>query len=1043
MSGSVVSNGNNRVFATSSEAFDMAANNKKRKVSNGNDESERIGDMSESLGSNTDSHKADSPNKSRDGNEGDRNSGVPKQEERSEDGASPAKRSFKAPLMSDLLGSSLNLSIDTTVTHTPAPPPSFPIPNYSIHPPGFVVDPKLSQVIIPQGSHPQGGYVYSPHALPFSAAGSSAVSAPPGQHGPYFVGTAGPSSALIYHPGPGATAGGVNAAAAAAAAMASHYSFPAGAYSGVLGIPHHPQPMPHHPHQTAAVAATSAPAPKYIRDSNGVIYQAISTSNGLPLANVVSGHHLPFQGYPSSATAAPAPTAVGGGYSFPLATGTGTGAPPPGKSSSAPTLAVATATTTTGAAGGKRNDVTAVTPAAGAASAALSFYPPLNAATANHLQQALNNSHASTAAAAAAAATPVPDVHGMKPASTSELLGAAAYPKGYVLPMVTTTYVKDANGIVSPRNFVVDANAEPYFVKDENGNITPRGLPLTSDMILNNSLIIPKTYGAPDSSPVVSHHYTTATAATAAAGHHGVPLTNGQLFGGVPLTSVAPSGQPEYKTVAFAAPGLQQSFNAASSAAATTAAAASSYPSYSKHDNPAFTPRSYIRTIADLAGDIMPVKPTMTRSSSSGSGSGGVTNAVYAGSSQTSSSASATNISSSSNGASSSSIDIAGDMSPRSAAYALVSFGQMQFAPQSTSSSSLLPIGGSSSSVSAYSGSSVASEVSVKSEPDIHFVSGYSGVVNTSNVGSSAGNNGTPYRQPAAISNSAPVALAVAAGKNSSVNSASAAFQSLLYSQYCEEVVLPTCKESGCNVRVEASNMQYCLDHRPSRRCKAEGCTKCAQGATDFCISHGGGRRCTFPGCTKGARDKQFCAGHGGGRRCTQPGCTKSAVGKSDHCTAHGGGKRCGFPGCDKSSQSTTKFCVKHGGGKCCARPNCTKVARGKTDYCASHGGGIRCVSGGCLKLAIGPQKLCRLHTVQMKRSNTSGYSPAQLQQLQQQQQAAYRNSMNNNQQQGYSQGLDVLPPFEEQEGEDGDDDLDELAADDEDFGGDLEGIKA
>lgn len=81
-------------------------------------------------------------------------------------------------------------------------------------------------------------------------------------------------------------------------------------------------------------------------------------------------------------------------------------------------------------------------------------------------------------------------------------------------------------------------------------------------------------------------------------------------------------------------------------------------------------------------------------------------------------------------------------------------------------------------------------------------------------------------------------------------------------------------------MNVSASNMQYCLDHRPSRRCKAEGCTKCAQGATDFCISHGGGRRCTFPGCTKGARDKQFCAGHGGGRRCTQPGCTKSAVGK-------------------------------------------------------------------------------------------------------------------------------------------------------------------
>uniref|UniRef100_A0A453SFE1 WRKY19-like zinc finger domain-containing protein n=1 Tax=Aegilops tauschii subsp. strangulata TaxID=200361 RepID=A0A453SFE1_AEGTS len=44
------------------------------------------------------------------------------------------------------------------------------------------------------------------------------------------------------------------------------------------------------------------------------------------------------------------------------------------------------------------------------------------------------------------------------------------------------------------------------------------------------------------------------------------------------------------------------------------------------------------------------------------------------------------------------------------------------------------------------------------------------------------------------------------------------------------------------------------------------GCTKGAQGSTDFCKSHGGGRRCTHPDCTKGAEGSTpFCKGHGGG----------------------------------------------------------------------------------------------------------------------------------------------------------------------------------
>ena len=110
------------------------------------------------------------------------------------------------------------------------------------------------------------------------------------------------------------------------------------------------------------------------------------------------------------------------------------------------------------------------------------------------------------------------------------------------------------------------------------------------------------------------------------------------------------------------------------------------------------------------------------------------------------------------------------------------------------------------------------------------------------------------------------------------------------------------------------------------RKCQASGCSKCAQGKTNFCISHGGGRRCTFPGCTKGARDRLYCAAHGGGRRCSAPDCRKAAVGGSSLCTAHGGGRKCQVDGCTKSAQSPTSFCVRHGGGRLCAVDGCQKV---------------------------------------------------------------------------------------------------------------------
>lgn len=127
-----------------------------------------------------------------------------------------------------------------------------------------------------------------------------------------------------------------------------------------------------------------------------------------------------------------------------------------------------------------------------------------------------------------------------------------------------------------------------------------------------------------------------------------------------------------------------------------------------------------------------------------------------------------------------------------------------------------------------------------------------------------------------------------------------------------------TCATAGCKELV-SGRLKYCAKHSTSKKCRFEGCSKCAQvnlcngrcpthkilipdfactvccnqGSTQFCIAHGGGRRCTIKGCSRAARDMLYCAGHGGGRRCESEGCTKGAVGSSKLCTAHGGGRRC------------------------------------------------------------------------------------------------------------------------------------------------------
>jgi len=74
-----------------------------------------------------------------------------------------------------------------------------------------------------------------------------------------------------------------------------------------------------------------------------------------------------------------------------------------------------------------------------------------------------------------------------------------------------------------------------------------------------------------------------------------------------------------------------------------------------------------------------------------------------------------------------------------------------------------------------------------------------------------------------------------------------------------------------------------------SKRCKVEGCTKAARGATDKCIGHGGGKRCVSKNCPKSAvGSTDLCVKHGGGRRCVIHLCSKSARGGSAHCAKHG-----------------------------------------------------------------------------------------------------------------------------------------------------------
>ncbi|KAA8545576.1 hypothetical protein F0562_020360 [Nyssa sinensis] len=155
-------------------------------------------------------------------------------------------------------------------------------------------------------------------------------------------------------------------------------------------------------------------------------------------------------------------------------------------------------------------------------------------------------------------------------------------------------------------------------------------------------------------------------------------------------------------------------------------------------------------------------------------------------------------------------------------------------------------------------------------------------------------------------------------------------------------------------------------DHRTSnpKKCKFDGCSKGARGATGFCIGHGGGQRCQKPGCNKGAESRTaYCKAHGGGRRCQRLGCTKSAEGRTDYCIAHGGGRRCGHPdGCTKAARGKSGLCIRHGGGKRCKIEGCARSAEGQIGLCISHGGGRRCQFQGCTKGAQGSTMFCKAH---------------------------------------------------------------------------------
>ncbi|KAE9446932.1 hypothetical protein C3L33_21162, partial [Rhododendron williamsianum] len=174
------------------------------------------------------------------------------------------------------------------------------------------------------------------------------------------------------------------------------------------------------------------------------------------------------------------------------------------------------------------------------------------------------------------------------------------------------------------------------------------------------------------------------------------------------------------------------------------------------------------------------------------------------------------------------------------------------------------------------------------------------------------------------------------------------------------------CQKPGCNKGAE-SRTAYCKAHGGGKRCQRLGCTKSAEGRTEFCIAHGGGRRCGHKdGCTKAARGKSgLCVRHGGGKRCKVEDCTRSAEGQIGLCISHGGGRRCHFSGCTKGAQGSTVYCKAHGGGKRCVFAGCTKGAEGSTPLCKGHGGGKRCLHDGggiCPKSVHGGTNFCVAH---------------------------------------------------------------------------------
>lgn len=173
------------------------------------------------------------------------------------------------------------------------------------------------------------------------------------------------------------------------------------------------------------------------------------------------------------------------------------------------------------------------------------------------------------------------------------------------------------------------------------------------------------------------------------------------------------------------------------------------------------------------------------------------------------------------------------------------------------------------------------------------------------------------------------------------------------------------CQKPGCNKGAE-SRTAYCKAHGGGKRCQELGCTKSAEGKTEFCIAHGGGSRCGIEGCSRAARGKSgFCIKHGGGKRCRIEGCARSAEGYPGLCIAHGGGRRCQYPNCGKGAQGSTIYCKSHGGGKRCTFEGCTRGAEGSTPFCKGHGGGKRCLfegGGVCPKSVHGGTSFCVAH---------------------------------------------------------------------------------